>query len=146
MLPEGVGQTLLEALAAVALAAGQFVTLYNDEGVLKARLADASVPFYDAHGWVVDDVEGDETASIRPLGTTNDKLSGLTIGADYWLGEAGAVSLVPPEDASGDGSFGVSQYLGVAKSATELLTGHYLPVYPDELPHDTAPALPNTTE
>ena len=59
---------------------------------------------------------------MYPLDGTNAQLTGLTIGTRYWLGTAGAVTDTPLDETDTGNANKISQYLGVAKSATELVT------------------------
>ena len=49
-------------------------------------------------------------------------MTGLTVGAAYWLGTAGGVIAVPLDEEDSNNANFISQYLGKAKSATELIT------------------------
>ena len=57
-----------------------------------------------------------------PLDGANAQLTGLTIGARYWLGTAGGVTATPLDETDVANVNKISQYLGVAKSTTELVT------------------------
>jgi hypothetical protein len=114
MLPAGVGANVTSVPAFEALSAGAFVNLFSDDGDISARLADNSNG-RAAEGFVLAAVSESDAATVLPLGETNSGLTGLTVAAEYWLGAAGAVTATPPTS-------GVSQYLGKALSATELLT------------------------
>jgi hypothetical protein len=67
---------------------------------------------------------------IKPLGTVNDRLSGLTPGQRYWLNNASTgdgfnclrTTPLPDTQASTSSSTYFNQYLGVAISETELAT------------------------
>lgn len=125
VMPAGVGANVVVAVASEAIGAGKFVQLFADAGVLKMRLADNSNG-REAWGYVRTAVEADASGSAYRLNTANAALSGLTPGSDYWLGTAGGVIDTPldPETATGK----LSQYLGKAGSATELITAEYAPV------------------
>lgn len=111
-------------VASEAIAAGRFVNLYANAGVLNARLADSSNN-RPAHGFVRSAAASAATATVYPLDGVNSALTGLTIGSTYYLGTAGAV-LATPLDATDTANSGkIDQKLGVAKSATELLTDDY---------------------
>jgi hypothetical protein len=120
-LPAGVGPDLTIVDSTEALGAGSFVNLFASAGVLKARLAD-NASGRPANGYVREAVDADAQATIYPLDSTNAELTGLTPGAKYWLGTAGGVTAVAL-DASDDANANkIDQYLGIAKSATELVT------------------------
>lgn len=111
-------------VASEALAAGRFVNLYANAGVLNARLADNSNN-RPAHGFVRSAAASAATATVYPMDGINSALTGLTIGGTYYLGTAGA-ALATPLDATDTANNGkIDQKLGVAKSATELLTDDY---------------------
>lgn len=123
-LPEGVGANVDVAPASEALGAGKFVNLWSDGGVAKYRLADASNN-RPADGFVIDAVDLGEDATVFPLDVTNSELSGLTVGATYYLSTAGGVTATPYDESDEDYAGYVSQKLGKAKSATELLTDDF---------------------
>lgn len=110
--------------ASEALGAGKFVNLFSDAGTLKARLADNSNN-RPAHGFVKVAASADTTATVFPLDTTNDALTGLTIGSVYFLGTAGGVISTPLDGADAGTAGFVDQKLGTAVSATELLTDDF---------------------
>lgn len=110
--------------ASEELVAGRFVNIFNDAGTLKARLADNSNN-RPAHGFVRTTAAAEATATVYGLDAVNTALSGLTIGATYYLGTAGAV-IATALDGTDAGNAGyIDQKLGIAKSATELLTDDY---------------------
>lgn len=95
------------------LSAGDFVNIWDDGGVAKVRLADATND-RRAHGFVNAAVTLGNPATVLREGTNAD-LSGLTIAARYYLDTVGGVTNVP-KTAMGE----IHQYLGTAESATEL--------------------------
>ena len=127
-MPLGIGADTVVCPASEALSAGNFVNFHQDGGVLKCRLADNSNGRV-ARGFVKEPVSSSADATVYPLDSTNASLSSLTVGADYWLGTAGGVTATPlsESDPLNDGK--VSQWLGIAKSETELGTddqGHVI--------------------
>jgi hypothetical protein len=117
-LPPGVGEDVEIVIAAENLSAGDFVNYFSDAGVFSARRADNSNG-RQAEGFVTEAVAVAGQARVFHLGEVNSGLSGLTIGARYWLGTAGGVIAAPlANSATGK----LSQYLGRAKSATEIVT------------------------
>lgn len=126
MLPAGIGANTISRVASEAIGAGKFVNLWSDAGVLKMRLADNSNN-RPAHGYVKASVSSAATGTVYRLNTVNANLSGLTEGAEYWLGVAGGVLATPlvPDTDTGK----LDQYLGLASSATELATVEFEPVY-----------------
>ena len=128
MMPVGVGPATQNVVTSEAIGAGKYVNLYSNAGVITARLADNSNA-REAHGFVVTAFSSGATALVYPMDSPNTALSTLTPGAEYWLGTAGGV-LSTPLDATDAGNAGkVSQQLGVAKSATEMITTDYSPFF-----------------
>lgn len=115
----GGGLAAFDVVAAEALAAGDFVNIYTDTGVAKARKADGGAAKRKAHGFVEASVLISATASVTPLGGDNSALSGLTPGGDYFLSTTtpGSVQSTAP-----NGSGLLRQTIGVAVSATQLTT------------------------
>jgi hypothetical protein len=126
VLPAGIGANVVQAVASEAIGAGKFVELFDDAGVLKMRLADNSNG-RPAWGYVKGAVALAASGAAYRLNTVNANLSGLTAGADYWLGTAGGVVDTPLDPAVDIGE--LDQYLGRASSATELVTVEHAPVY-----------------
>lgn len=118
-LPSGIGANNVVALASEAIAAGKFVNLYDNAGVLGMRLADNSNN-REAWGYTTAAVASGASGTAFRLNTVNANLSGLTPGGEYWLGIAGGVIAAPLDPATATGK--TDQYLGRAKSATELVT------------------------
>ncbi len=89
--------------------------------MFSARLADNSNG-RQADGFVVTEFLAAATATVYPLDGVNANLTGLTIGAEYWLGTAGGVTAtaLDPTDVANVNK--IDQLLGVAKSTTELIT------------------------
>ena len=121
LMPVGIGADTVVCPASEALSAGNFVNFHQDGGVLKCRLADNSNGRV-ARGFVKEPVSSSADATVYPLDSTNASLSGLTVGADYWLGTAGGVTATPLSESDPANESKVSQWLGTAKSATELVT------------------------
>jgi hypothetical protein len=121
-MPTGIGANQVVVPATEALSAGQFINLYNVTGTLSARLADNSNN-RAAWGYVTAAVTSGAQATVYRLNTVNANLSGLTPGSDYWLGVAGGTIAAPLDPVTGTGK--MDQYLGVAKSATELVTAEF---------------------
>lgn len=119
----GAGEQTTQAAASEALGVGKFVNLFNDAGVLKARLADNSNG-RPADGFVKTAVESAAMATVYPLDAINGQLTGLTVGSTYFLGTAGGV-ITPALNAATAATGLIDQKLGKAKSATELLTDDF---------------------
>lgn len=124
-LPTGIGANTVSATASEGLSAGDFVNLFDNTGVLGVRKADNSNGRV-AHGYVKAPVASAATATVYRLNTTNDAKSGMTAGAEHWLGTAGATITTPLNETTDTGK--VMQYLGIAKSGTELVTVEEPPV------------------
>jgi len=121
LLPAGIGANVQIVDSSEALGAGKFVNLWNDGGTLKARLADNSNG-RQAHGFVKDAVASGNPATVYPLDVNNTAMVGLTVGSRYYLGTAGGTisTALDPLDVANANK--VHQYLGIALSATELIT------------------------
>lgn len=118
-MPTGIGANTVVVPATEALGVGAFVNLWSNAGVLSARLADNSNG-REAWGYVNSAVASAGTATVQRMNTVNGNLSGLTVGAPYWLGVAGAASATALDPVADVGK--LDQFLGIAKSATELVT------------------------
>lgn len=121
MMPVGIGASTTLATASEAIGAGKFVNFWNDGGTFSMRLADNSNG-RQADGYVIEAVSSAAVGTAYPLDGANAQLTGLTVGSRYWLGTAGGVTDTPLDETDSGNANKVSQYLGVAKSATELVT------------------------
>jgi hypothetical protein len=120
MMPTGFGSETFTATASEALAAGDYVNVFDSgSGVMKVRKADASGGVAKrAHGYVLAAVTLGGSATVY-YGNLNNQKSSLTVGATYYLSgtTAGAITTTAPSTATH-----IVQEIGVAKSATEILT------------------------
>lgn len=114
MMPVGVGADTATLVASEALAAGDYVNVWNDAGAFKVRKADATTAGKEAHGFVLAAVASAGTATVYFEGT-NTQVSGQTPGIVYLQTTAGQGGATVPS-ASGN----VVQRLGVAVSATAV--------------------------
>lgn len=121
LMPVGIGANTIIATASEAIGAGKFINFYSNAGSIGVRLADNSNG-RQADGYVKDAVANAAAATVYPLDTTNTSLTGLTPGARYWLGTAGGVIATALDSTDTDNNGKICQELGVAKSATELVT------------------------
>jgi hypothetical protein len=121
-MPTGIGANTVVVPTSENLSAGDFVNLYSAAGTLTARKADNSNN-REAWGYVTASVTSPANATVQRLNTVNASRTGLTAGAEYWLGVAGGVISTPLDPVADVGK--TSQYLGIAKSATELATTEY---------------------
>lgn len=124
VMPVGIGVEVDVLPASEALTAGDFVNIWSDSGVAKVRKAD-NTNGRGADGFVLVAVTSSANATVYPLDGVNASLTGLTPGADYWLGTAGGVTPTPLDETDGGNANKVSQYLGKALSASELRTGDH---------------------
>ena len=113
LLPPGVAPKSVTVTASGALAAGDFVNIFDNLGTLTAQLADESTGL-NANGFVTAAIP-DTTTGTAFVAGVNNQVSGLTPGDSYWLSTAGGVTTTPPTTEDG-----VQQPLGIALSATEL--------------------------
>lgn len=127
VMPVGIGANTTSATATEAIGAGKFVNFHNNAGTFSIRLADNSNN-RPAHGFVLAAVSNAAVGAVYPLDSLNSALSGLTVGSAYWLGTAGDVTATPLDETNAGNNGKISQHLGVAKSATELLTNDSDPV------------------
>lgn len=115
MMPTGIVPDVQSIVASEVMAASSNVNLWNDAGVLKVRKADATVAGKEANGFILAAATVGNAVDVYFDGVISG-LSGLTIGATYFLATtAGTVSATPP---SGAGN--VVQTVGKALSATTL--------------------------
>lgn len=123
LMPPGVAAETVVLPSSENLAAGDFVNFWLDTGTLKARMADADNG-RPANGFVKDAVTSPANATVYPLGVLNTNLSGLTVGATYFLSATpGGVT----DDISAFSNGDIVQRLGVAVSATAILTEQNVP-------------------
>jgi hypothetical protein len=113
VMPVGIGADTATVTAGEALAAGDFVNVYNDTGA-KVRKADATTAGKEAHGFVLESVDSGDPATVYFEGT-NTQVSGATAGVVYLATSAGGFTSTAPS-ATGN----VVQKLGVAISATAI--------------------------
>ena len=121
VMPVGIGANTQQATATETIGAGKFINYFDNAGVFSMRLADNSNG-RQADGFVTAEVAVSTTGIGYPLDGTNAQLTGLTVGARYWLGTAGGVTATPLDETDAGNANKISQYLGVAKSTTELVT------------------------
>lgn len=123
VMPVGIGANTQSLVASGAIGAGKFVNYFVDNGTLKMRVADNSNG-RRADGFVLEAVADAGTGAAYPMDAVNSALTGLTAGTEYYLGTAGGVIASPLDEtqSTNQGVGKISQYLGIAKSATELVT------------------------
>ena len=114
MMPVGIGADTSNVVASEALAAGDFVNVWNDAGAFKVRKADATAAGKEAHGFVLAAVASAGTATVYFEGT-NTQVTGQTPGTVFLQTVAGKGGAVPPS-APGN----AVQQIGVATGATTI--------------------------
>lgn len=116
MMPSGIAPDTKDLTASEALSAGNMINIYNDAGTGKARKADATAANkFHTVGFVLDSVSSGQPAKVYFEGVVTG-LSGLTIGAKYYLSAtAGAITTTAPSSSGA-----LVQFVGTAISATEL--------------------------
>lgn len=115
MMPSGIAPDTKDMTATEALSAGNLINVFDSTGG-KARKADATAANkFHAVGFVLDSVSSGQPAKVYFEGVITG-LSGLTIGAKYYLSEtAGAITTTAPTSSGA-----LVQFVGTAISATEL--------------------------
>lgn len=114
MMPPGVGANTQTVTAVGAITAGQLVNVYSNAGVISMRPADASTAL-QAHGYAPSSVSSAATGSVILGPAEIPGLTGLTVGAAYVLGTAGAPTVTVPTTAGQ-----IVQPVGIAISTTSL--------------------------
>lgn len=101
--------------ASESLSAGDFVNFWDDSGTIKMRKATNTGIATQADGYVKSGVTSGASGTVyRDCGLLTG-LSGLTVGARYFLGTSGAITTTLP---TGSGS--IVQYLGKAQTTSAL--------------------------
>lgn len=114
MMPVGIGADTASIIASEALAAGDFINVWDNAGTANVRKADGNTAGKDAHGFVLASVASGAAATVYFEGA-NTQCSGLTPGAQFLGTTPGKTQSAPPT-----GSGKVSQRVGVAISATTI--------------------------
>lgn len=115
MMPVGIVPLKKAVVAFEALAAGDFVNIFDDGGTVKSRKADATDPLKRATGFVVAAVAAAASGDVY-FEDFNSQVSGLTIGVEQYLSTTpGEVTDTPPSAAGN-----ITQRLGMALSTTEM--------------------------
>jgi hypothetical protein len=116
MMPSGIGADTIVVQASEALAAGDFVQIWDSAGNVRVRKADASTVGKAADGYVLAAVASAANATVYLEGQNNQR-AGLTAGARYYLSDTvpGGITAVP---VAGAGK--THQYIGKALSATTI--------------------------
>ena len=102
--------------ASESISAGAIVNIWDSGGgVMKVRNADNSAVGKQADGFCIGAITSAATGPVNIGNGINTGVSGLTVGARYVLGSAGAVTVTAPTTSAS-----ILQKVGVARSATEL--------------------------
>lgn len=117
LMPDGVGQNTVSAVASEVLAANDLVNIYNNAGVSTVRKADATAQGKECHGFVKGAFADAATATIYLPGNVITGLTGLTPGARQYLATTPGARTETPVSAAGN----VSQIIGYAASATSII-------------------------
>lgn len=121
MMPTGIGADTALIAASEALAAGDFVNIYNSTGA-KCRKADASTAGKEAHGFVLASVESAANATVYFEGT-NTQVTGQTPGPVFLSATPGLATSTAP-NASGN----VVQRIGFAIGTTAINFQSQVPI------------------
>jgi hypothetical protein len=123
MMPVGIGADTASIVASENLAAGDFISIYNDGGTAKIRKADASTAGKYAHGFVLSAVTAPAEGLVYFEGP-NTAVSGATPGEIFLSATtAGGFTSTAP---TGTGQ--VVQKIGVATSATAINYEYVAPI------------------
>lgn len=113
MMPVGIGADTKVIQASEALAAGDFVNVWNNAGA-RVRKADATSAGKEAHGFVLSAVSSGANATVYFEGT-NTGVSGQNPGVVFLHTTAGLATGTAPSTAGN-----VVQRIGFAVAATEV--------------------------
>ena len=123
LLPSGIGAESEAATCTEALAAGDFVNIYDNAGAKSVRKADGSTAGKEANGYVLSAFANAAVATVFTDGA-NTQRTGLTAGVAYYLSATpGGVTTTPLTTAGH-----VHQKLGKASSATSIVFEHFDPI------------------
>jgi hypothetical protein len=121
MMPVGLGADTQAITTSEALAAGDFVNIWNSSGA-KARKADASTAGKEAHGFVLAAFGSGAVATVY-FESTNTQVTGQTPGIVYLSTTPAQATTTPPSTAGQ-----VVQQIGLATSATSINFQFQLPI------------------
>jgi len=106
---------VVSMLASEAISAGAMINVWSNAGVSSVRNADNTSVAKQAHGFAPGAISSAASGNVVLGGGENAGVSGLTIGAQYFLSTVGAITTVLPT-----GTGVIAQPVGVARTATEL--------------------------
>lgn len=116
VLPGGQGGDIISFNATENIVLGAAVNLYNNAGVIAARNADSSVSTKMCHGFAPLPIAINTFGGINLGGQLILGMSGLTVGANYWLAPSSGGIQTIPDTAAGH----IEQFVGIALDATSL--------------------------
>jgi len=120
MMPVGIGADIANVVASEALAAGDYVNIYDNAGTPNVRKASATDATKPAHGFVIAGFASAATATVYFRGA-NTGVTGKTTGTTYVLSAATPGAVV--DVASAPAATGnVLQVVGSATSPTQIET------------------------
>lgn len=122
VMPAGVGAESLSFTTSEAVAAGDFVNIWDSTGV-KARKADATVAGKEAHGYVLSAVGSGAAVTVYFDGFNTGR-TGMTPGARQFLSTTAGASTATAPAAAGN----VAQPIGYAVSATSMVFHPLTPI------------------
>lgn len=111
-------ETIMTLPTSETVNAGAQINVYSNAGVFTMRNAD-NTNGRPAHGFIAAQVSSGNNGTAFLFKGQNSALSGLTVGAVYFLGTAGAVITSANIPAAGSGY--LLQSVGIAQSATTLV-------------------------
>ncbi|QEL64794.1 hypothetical protein OTERR_13180 [Oryzomicrobium terrae] len=114
MMPVGIGADTAIIPASEALAAGDYVNIWNNAGSFNVRKADATTAGKEAHGFVLAAVSNGANATVYFEGS-NTQVTGQAAGNVFLSTTPGLGSATAPT-----GSGNVVQRIGFATSATAV--------------------------
>lgn len=117
VMPVGIAPPTATVVTSEALAAGDFVNIYNNAGTANVRKADASVAGKEAHGFVLAVAAFPGSALVYFPGDENTQVTALTPG-DQFLSDVtpGKCSTTVPSTAGH-----LVQFIGTATAATNVV-------------------------
>jgi hypothetical protein len=115
MMPTGIGPSTVPLPTSAALTAtSPFVNVYSNAGTATARPADSTAVGSEANGFVLANVGNGGTATVYAGGLITG-LTGITPGANYFLGTAGSFTTTPPSNAGN-----IVQFIGKGYNTTTI--------------------------
>ena len=115
VMPPGIATDIATLTASEALAAGDFVNIWNNAGAFNVRKADASTSGKEASGYVLSAVAASGSATVYLEGT-NTQCTGLAAGVQFLSATTpGKTSTTAPT-----GSGQIVQRVGCSVSATAM--------------------------